>query len=358
VNSPKVAIDARLAFGSSTGDTSYWTGLIRGLGRIEHGLDLLLFSNAERPAEIPESMRWVRVEARSGRWWSLFAFPNAAMGEGADVIHTQYNLSPLVKKGGVTTIHDVSFFIGPDWFRPKDRWLLQRGVPRSAKQAARVITVSETSRGEIERYIPDAKGKVAVTPLACPDSVVAVPREEAARHLAQELGLTSPFLLSVGTLWPRKNARLAIEAASLLDPALPHKLVLTGKAGWGELGESDRVVRTGFVSEHSLNCLYSAAELYVCPSLHEGFGLPVLEAFRCGCPVVCSTGGALPEVAGDAAMIVPGWDPREWADAIQGLLADSGKMASMRELGRRREREFSWEATARLTAAVYREVAE
>jgi glycosyltransferase involved in cell wall biosynthesis len=146
---------------------------------------------------------------------------------------------------------------------------------------------------------------------------------------------------------------LAIQAAT--DARLP--IVLTGKGTWqaGELGPGGRSV--GYVSVEDLSALYSAATLYLAPSRHEGFGIPLLEAFRCGCPVVCSTGGAFPEVDGDAACVMPNWEVASWSNAISNLVGDSSKLQRLRDAGRLRERAFRWEDTAARTLEIYREVA-
>ncbi len=352
---PTVAIDARLAWGSQTGDSAYWTGLLEGFRAIGAEANLLLFSNAARPPEIPETFRWIHLPARNGRWWSLFRFPIAARKAGAELIHTQYNLSPLAGRRGILTVHDVSFFVGPEWFPPKDRWLLRRFVPASIRRAARVLTVSQTSREEIERFVPAARGKVRVTYNACGSSIRPIPSEEAREHVRARFGIREPFLLTVGTRWPRKNMRLAIEAAERLPEALPHRLLVSGKPGWGEERLGSRAQALGYVSWEELSALYSAADLYLAPSRHEGFGIPLLEAFRCGCPVLCSAGGALPEVAGEAACVETSWNPSDWAQRIEALLGDSSKLEEMRRMGREREKTFTWEETAARTLEAYRE---
>ncbi|MCH8977911.1 MAG: glycosyltransferase family 4 protein [Armatimonadetes bacterium] len=354
---PFVALDARQLTERSTGDTSYWRGLVGGLAEVDTGLRFLLYSNAARPSWIPEDDRFSWIELPGGgRWWSLYSFPTDARKRGARAIHTQYNLSPLAGKIGVTTIHDVSFFIGPEWFGWRDRFILRSQVPGSVARAARVITVSETSRLEIERFIPAAAGKVRVTHNALGDNIRPTPPEDAERTVRRELGIEGPFLFTVGTRWPRKNMRLAIEAAGLLPESTPHKLVVCGKAGWGELAPNDRTIFTGYVSDKELTALYQCADLYLAPSLHEGFGIPLLEAWACGCPVLCSSGGALPEIAGDAAEIMQSWEARDWAARIAELLSDSSKLGSLRERGLKRLGEFSWKETALKTAEVYREV--
>ena len=228
-------------------------------------------------------------------------------------------------------------------------------VPRSIKRAKRVITVSETSKSEIEAYIPAAVGKVRVTYNALGDNIKPMSEDEA-RTEVRRLGIDGPYLLTVGTRWPRKNMALAIEAVGLLPEPSPYKLVVTGKPGWGPEVGNARTVFPGYVSDRELTALYQCAALYVAPSRHEGFGIPLLEAWACGCPVLCSTGGALPEVAGDAAEVVEGWESLDWSRAILGLLADSSKLERLRQRGRERLRQFSWVETAKKTVEVYREV--
>jgi len=311
-----VAIDARLAAGTSTGDSSYWSGLIYGLSRLDLGLDFLLLSNVQKPDSIPNSpnFSWVNVPSRSSRWWSYVLFPLIGRRMRADAFHTQYSLSPLVGNRGITTIHDVSFLLGPEWFKARDRMILSRTVPDSVKRARKVIAVSRTCRDELD--------------------------------------VEAPYLLTVGTRWPRKNMSLAIEAAKIAGS----KIVVTGKAGWGEESLGGNAQTVGYVSNESLCALYSGASLYLAPSRHEGFGIPVIEAFACGCPVLCSIGGALPEVAGDAAFVEPTWDPQHWAESIRNLLGDSGKLHDLRRRGFERVKLFDWVESARLTAEVYREV--
>ena len=347
----KIAIDARLFSRSMTGDTSYWRGLIHALVRQESDIELFLVSNNKRPQEIPESERvhWIELVG-SDRMWSLVKFPLFARKIGADVVHVQYSLSPLVGKKGVTTVHDVSFFIGPQWFSTKDRLLLQRSVPAAIRRAARVFAVSQTACSEIEQFVPEAKGKTVVTFNALGDNIQVMDEAKALEVVAR-IGVEPPYVFSVGTRWPRKNLSLAVEAAQLAG----QKLVVSGKKGWGP--ESTNAMYTGYVSDVELTALYQCASLYLAPSYHEGFGIPLLEAFACGCPVICSPGGAMPEVAGGAAVVMDNFDPAEWAKHIQALLRDSSKLDAMDRLGRERVKDFSWESTAQLTAKTYKQVA-
>lgn len=355
---PIVAIDARSIGKNHTGDTTYWTGLVRGLSQLDSNLTYLLFSNAPAPPGIPVSERfqWMELTSHSDRWWSLFRFPLVARRMGARVIHSQYNLSPLISHGGVTTIHDVSFYHQPDWFQPRDRLLLQRFVPPSARRAEIVLTVSEFSKREIGKYITGLEQKIVVTPNACPNEVQPVEKSVAKARVQDALGIDGPFVMTVGTRWPRKNLNLALQAMDLLDLSFPHRLVVTGKQGWGEEVRCARAITPGYVEEGLLNSLYCAADLFLAPSLYEGFGITLLEAFRCGCPVLASANGAHEEVAEDAAAIESSWEPADWARRIEGLLENQPALDSLRGKGVEREKAFTWTETARLTEAAYRHI--
>jgi glycosyltransferase involved in cell wall biosynthesis len=173
-----------------------------------------------------------------------------------------------------------------------------------------------------------------------------------------------PYILAVGNLQPRKNLLRLIEAFAQLitERRIPHQLVLAGKAKWREsdihrtvrrLGIEDRIVFTGRVPDEDLACLLNGAELFVYPSLYEGFGLPVLEAMACGTPVVTSNCTSIPEVAGDAALLVDPYRVDELADAIHHVLSDESLRARLREKGLARSQMFSWRQTARKTWTAY-----
>lgn len=353
---PVVCLDATLAGAENTGDSTYWTGLIGGLFQCEPRVRLLLLTNRQPPEELarpPDWAEWAVLKGR-GRFFNQVVMPFYARRRGARAFHTQYTLSPLAP-GGITTVHDVSFLIGPEWFRPKDRFLLTRTVPGSVRRARRVITVSETSKRDIVKLLGVPAEKVVVTYNGVGDRFRPAEEAEIAACRAK-YGIEGPYVLTVGTSWPRKNMKLAVEAMRRLRGRIPHRLVIVGKAGWEDVGEDPAIVKTGYVPDEEMPALYSGAELYVCPSRYEGFGLPVLEAMACGTPVVCSSGGALPEVVGGAGCVVESWEAEDWACAIEELLSDRGRLLRMREAGWERARQFTWKATAERTLDVYCEV--
>ena len=349
----RVALDARLLGGTSTGDSTYWTCLVPALLAADPDLELVLLSNRPIPFEHPRAQTIVLPSP--DRTFSLIALPRLARRAGADLLHVQYAVPPLARLPVVTTIHDVSFLLSPNWFGRKDRALLTLGARAAARSAARIVTVSETSAAEIARTLPPAAGRVDVAPNARPPWV-SPPSRDRRRETLARLGIEGPYLLTVGTRWARKNLDLALRAADRLPSDLPHRLVVTGKGGGdGPLGE--RGFATGYVANDDLGALYAGADLYLSPSLHEGFGIPILEAFACGCPVIATGLGAMAEVAGDAAEIVPP-EPEFWASEIEALLRDPERLRRLRERGARRERLFTWERSAKATLASYHKALE
>ena len=369
----RVAIDARLLTGAYTGDRTYWRGLLKAfadwLDAEQH--KLVLFSRCAIPTgTLPESPLYesVVLPARSERLWSLWHFPRAALLSQCDVAHTQYSVSPLFRIPVVTTIHDVSFLVNPRWFPLIDRLLLRLSIPASCRRAARVLTVSETSRRDIIQLLRLPPEKVVATPNGLPEGFHPIEKSDAYAWVDRHYGIQPPFLLAVGVLQPRKNWLLAIQAVAYAREwsGFPLKLVLTGKLGWAKrelewakwtLVEDDWLIETGYVPDDHLVWLYNAAEILLYPSFYEGFGLPPLEAMACGTPVIASNGGALPEVVASGGVLLPPDQPAQWAHAILTILQNEPYREGLRHRALQRAQMFSWQETAHKTWQVYLEAA-
>jgi len=284
---------------------------------------------------------------------------------GVDLFHVTDHLLPyfrLIKS--VFTLHDLIFLFHPETHKPLNRWFLTLMMPRFLRAADAVIAVSEcTKRDAMRLYgLDEAKIRViyeGVNPRFCPAS------PEAIAAVRARYGLPEHFILYVGTIEPRKNLTALLEAFHHLLATHDLRLVIVGKKGWlyegffrrlRELGLEDRVIFTGYVPDEDLPAIYSAADLFVFPSLYEGFGLPVLEAMACGVPVICSNTSSLPEVAGDAALLVDPADVRALAGAIERVLTDEGKWREMRERGLQQAARFSWDEAAAMSLKVYQDV--
>ncbi|MDY7577626.1 glycosyltransferase family 1 protein [Herbaspirillum sp. RTI4] len=286
-----------------------------------------------------------------------------------DVMHaTDHMIPSLGKLPVVATIMDAIPMAHPEWvsnnFRSAKNWLWRR----SAQSARHVITISEYSKQQIHRHFKIPSGKISVTPLGVDARWFVPVTTSAVAAMLERYALPDKFFLTVGTLQPRKNIARVIDAYQALAPGVRNQvaLVIVGRAGWqceelvanlerGAFGKSVRWLK--HVPDEDLVTLVSAAEALIFPSLYEGFGLPVVEGFAAGTPVITSSTTALPEVAGDAALLVNPLDALDIANAMQRVLEETGLADSLREKGTLRAREHSWERTASLTFQIYERVA-
>jgi len=258
------------------------------------------------------------------------------------------------------TIHDIIPLTNPEWVPASYGQRMRAQLDFARRRCQAVITDSEFVRGQlIARGL--APERVTVVPLACAPAFR--PRDPAQKTLCRAavgLGPEEPFVLFVGTLDPRKNLRTLLEASAAVRPESPHRLLVVGKNPYGpdpELARQGVLHQTG-IDDETLAGLMSAATLFVLPTLAEGFGLPVLEAMACGCPVIASNTTSLPEVAGDAAILVDPRDANALAERLRAVLRDESLRQDLRAKGLARAAQFSWERTARETFAVYRRVAQ
>lgn len=285
----------------------------------------------------------------------------------ADLYHfTNFVIPPVSAKAKtISTIFDMSFARLPQCAEAKNLAYLEARIGKTVRRADAIITISRFSADEIASFHPEAEGKTFAIPLGL-DQTLAAPPADTVAEVRKRLGLEKPYILSVGTLEPRKNYTFLVDAFEALGRD-DVDLVIAGMPGWRyepileKIGKSPRAAQIHylrFVQDADLAALYAGAELFALASLYEGFGFPPLEAMLCGTPVVSSAGGSLPEVLGDAADIVRGYDAGEWAEALAKMLDDPGRRASFVARGTARARLYSWEETARKTLDVYRAVAK
>lgn len=296
--------------------------------------------------------------------WERAAFPALARKDRLDLFHGTVNALPSgLGCPGVVTIHDLAFLRWPEQVPARRYQYLAKAVPAAAKAARRVLTVSEATKRDVVELLGVAPDKVVVTPLGV-DARFAPPSTAAVEVFRERAAIRRPYVLVVGTLEPRKNLPRLLDAFALIAPRVPHQLVLIGPEGWltGPFHEQlerlrlgDRVRLTGFVPDGDLPAWYAGADCVAVPSLYEGFGLPALEAMACGAPVVVSNVSALPEVVGDAGVLVDPNDTDSIAAGLESVLGDPAARMRMTANGRLRAAEFSWAKTAELTGTAYRE---
>ena len=364
-----IGIDSHSAEHEGEGNATYTRNLISALFRAAGEEDFVLFAaNREHPfyRALPPRGRSRTVCVGQGRGIARLAWTlsRTASREGVDCLHVQY-AAPLWYRGPIVlTVHDLGFLHLPDSFPLRLRLALRVLVPRSIAQACRIITVSEFVRRDIVTRYSVHPDKVVAIPLAAGPSFHPHDSGKTTQVLAR-YGLRPGFLFSLGRLNRRKNlerillAHARLRASGVSDAPL----VIGGRRDHGVeevlrrarlSGPGSAVRWMGLIPDDDLPLFYAGAGCFVYPSLFEGFGLPVLEAMACGTPVVTSNRTALPEVAGDAALLIDPESVDELAAAIARVLSDA---ALARELGGRgleRSRRYSWAETARQTLAVYR----
>jgi len=369
----RIGIDAHSVGTKLGGNESYAVNLIEALAQIDSVNNYTIYVTTNE-ARDRFTDRWSNFKVRATLPHTpLIRIPLTLSAElrknPVDLLHVQFTAPPFCPCPVVVSIHDLSFEHLPETFKRRSRTQLRLTVRHSARRAARILSLSEhTRRDIIQTYGIDAE-RVSAIPLAAADHFGPIDDNRELQRVRHNYGIDGDYILSVGSIQPRKNlARLIRAYASLRGSCsadkLP-KLVLVGKCAWlydetlrtlEEAGVKDTVVLTGYVPEKDLPALYSGALCFVYPSYFEGFGLPPLEAMKCGAPVIVGDRTSLPEVVGDAAIAVDPFDIEAIAAAITRLLNNSALRKEFSVRGQERARTFSWQKTAQETLTVYREV--
>ena len=362
----------QLWFPAPGGIGTYVRNLVPALARQDPSIDLKLFHSRFAPGEPPERwMRdfWVEEIERPIRTlyprWSLTRRPQLpASLRSADIVHATNPVAVPPAADGqrlVVTVHDLAFEHYPRAFPRSWRLLYRLGLRAAVRRADAIITPSRNTAEDLLSLTKVDPLKLNVVPLAASLELGFFDAELTLLRLK----IPQPYVLFVGTLEPRKNlVRLVRAYRRVAATGLPHALVLAGPLGWDHdalmreiaLAGPGDIALTGALPPEDLDALYRAADVFVYPSLYEGFGLPVLEAMARGVPTVASGTSSIPEVAGEAALSVNPRSVREIAKAIETLLTDFDLSDRMSLMGRRRAERFSWDETARLTLAVYAKV--
>ena len=370
----RIAIDAHSVGTGLGGNESYATNLIEALAQIDKANHYTLYVTRPEAAK-RFADRWPNFVVRTTLPHTpLIRIPLTLSRElrknPVDVLHVQFTSPPFAPCPVVVSIHDLSFEHLPETFKFRSRMQLRLTVRRSARKATRVIALSEHSRKDIIDTYGLRSDRVDVIPLAAPAHFAPVTDGKELQRVRQTYGIEGDYILSVGSIQPRKNLSRLLAAYSSLREAraggkLP-QLVVVGKCAWlyeetlraiSELKLNKPVILTGYVPESDLPALYSGATCFVYLSYFEGFGLPPLEAMKCGTPVIVGNRTSLPEVVGDAGVLVDPFAVEEIAAAIKRVIANSDLRSKLRVKGLERAKLFDWRETARQTLAVYEKAA-
>jgi glycosyltransferase involved in cell wall biosynthesis len=381
----RVGIDVGGALRPDTGSGRYTHELVHALARVAPELEIILLSNAFRARDhgarcpLPGRVVNPRIPDRLllAAWRRLRWPPVDALVGRVDVFHASDWVHPPQRRGvSVTTINDLGPLVHPEWYSPDVVSIHRRKNLAAAERAALIITISEFTRREFLSAFDVDPGRVRAVALGVSPAFRARDPGRAVAT-ARRLGLTTPFVLYVGTREPRKNVTGLIDIFGRMRARRPDLTLaivgmrpdreaayVHGVGRWAGPEVEDRVRRlglepavcvVGFVSLRELIDLYSAAAVLVYPTMYEGFGLPLLEAMACGLPVVASNRSAVPEVVGDAGILSDPDDPDRFAADAVRVLEDAALRDRCRTRGLARVARFTWDATARETLAIYHE---
>ena len=368
----RITIDYTPALRQSAGIGRYTRGLVAALAETDHQNQYTLFV----AGRAPEAGNWppnftVRSSRIPSRWLSAgwyrlrMQIPAESLSGGCDVYHSpDFALPPLRQARGVVTVHDLSFLRLPECADPRLRAFLTRAVPEAVERARRVLADSENTRQDLVELLAVSPDKISVITPAVEGRFQPVHDTAKLEEIRTRYHLPRWFILSVGTLEPRKNFAGLISAYAQLrrQTGLPHGLVIAGKEGWlyqdiydrvTKEGLQDCVLFPGFVADEDLPGLYSLADLLAFPSLYEGFGIPPLEAMACGTPVVTSRNSSLLEVVGSAALLVDPNDVDALAESMARVLGNAKLRLRLSDLGRAQAERFSWHNAARSLVEAY-----
>jgi glycosyltransferase involved in cell wall biosynthesis len=351
----KIGIDVHSAHQRMTGIGVYTQNLVRGLQEVDGAHQYVFYGSAS-----PRNLRTHQRIVRENAYLSMRSFMDKL-----DLLHIPGYCAPLISAGTlVVTVHDLIGMIFPENLALMSRFYWGTWLPTVVSRADRIIADSFNTKRDLIRLLGVAEEKIRVIHLAADPKFRPIRDELALHQVKRRFNLSRPFALYVGTVEPRKNLRRVIEAWAHLrrEAKVSHQLVITGFQAWAysevsdlvhRLGIRRDVVFTGYVREEELPLLYNACELFIFPSLYEGFGMPVLESMACGTPVLTANTSSIPEVAGDAAVMVDPRDTDKMAEAMKEILEDACLRERLRKAGPLQAAKFSWRKTARETLEVY-----
>lgn len=348
-----IGINALLLKEQKSGTIRYVYNLIENLSQIDYRNKYTIF---KRKKALKSNL--VRIT-----WEHLFLNKHLVKND-IDLLHSTAFVSPIacpIKT--VLTIHDLAYFFYPHLF-PKIKVLYYRKlIPHSISRAQMIIAISENVKKEIIDFFKVEPDKIDVIYYGLEKIYKFIDKEISKKEVFKIFGIKERFILFVGTIEPRKNLETLLEAFYILNKKLKeYKLVVAGPWGWlysdvlkiiKKLNLKEKIIFTGYVDSSDLLYLYNACDLFAYPSLYEGFGLPVLEAFACGAPVITSNVSSMPEISGGAALLVNPRDSKSLADRMISVIESETLRKELIEKGIRRARCFTWDQAAKRTLSVY-----
>ncbi|MGA3085215.1 MAG: glycosyltransferase family 1 protein [Thermodesulfobacteriota bacterium] len=373
----KIAIDVRTVLPNRSGVGNYVLHLVQNLRQVDpepiyyflaQKKNLFLLGNLAREQN-PLLTIFSHENHPLSDFWEHFILPIRLKKMGINVFHGPASLIPFRKDhyGLIVTIHDLVAFLFPETIPLKYGAYMRYLLRQAVKKADKIIAVSHHTKKDLIRILKVSSEKIVVIHEAPSPIFFPYDKKEAQARLKQQYGITKKFIYHLGNIEPRKNLIVLLEAFTRVcqDLGNEYQLVVSGQKGWLTRSLShflknypaqDQVLFTGYVPMEHIPMFMNSAELFVFPSLYEGFGLPVLEAMSCGTPIISSNRSSIPEIVGSAGILVDPTDTQELADRIIGLLRNPEEKMRLSQLGKEQSARFSWYEAARKTLDVYRSV--
>jgi glycosyltransferase involved in cell wall biosynthesis len=376
-----IGIDARFALGKRRGIGNYVLKLVQNLAEIDTHNQYVLYTDCDdKEGVLPKrsNFRERKISPSNYLVWEQIALPARAKRDGIQVLHCTGNTAPLFLDRRIkliSSIHDVMYL--KDYSEvPKSASLYQRAgrfyrkmiVPRTIDRLVRVLTISKFSKYDILAHFPELDDEtVTVIYEAANECYRTVDKVSALQRIGDKFDFAGDYILTLGALDPRKNTELVINKYLELkaENSIREKLLIVGIPNWrrtkffsdieGSKFQSE-IIFADYVSEADLVDLYNCAKVFLYPSLYEGFGIPLLEAMACGAPVITSNTTSVPEVVGDAALLINPRSGTELGGALMTLLTNEDLRTALISRGRERAKEFSWKKVAEKTLEIYQQV--
>ena len=357
----RIGIDARPLAKRRTGIGNYVFNVLKELKEIDSENEYFLYSNKAFSLPFEEDERWHKCiyPSRIGTLWYCICLPQILRKDGIDTFWGTQHVLPFGNRSimYLLTVHDLAMYYFPKAAAGYNYIVNRLLLPYSVHKADNIIAVSISTQNDLINKLGTDERKISVIYEAADKRFMPADIASAKKKAAAKYGINEDYILYLGTLEPRKNVPLLLEAyKKYMDMNLSgHRLVLAGGRGWkyeeifrlaDRLDLSKKVIFPGYVEDEDLTDLYSAASLFVFPSKYEGFGLPVLEAMSCSIPVITSNVSSLPEVAGQAAILTDPEDPDMLAANIRSVLTDEKLQMELKAKGIRQSGKFSWQDCA------------
>lgn len=363
----KIGIDARpLISKQPSGIGTYLIHVLRYISAMDAENEYYLYSNKEMeyPIELGRNFHRRVIPGKVGTLWLRYSLPKHIAADGIQVFWGTQHFLPRPVKGVrmCLTVHDTALLIQPKWGSLSNAFMQNTFLKASAREADAIVTISKSTQRDIVRLCGVDERKITVAYLGCPENLQQ-PSEQEAAAIRDKFGIAWPYYLYVGTIEPRKNIETMVAAFNILaETDREARLLIAGGLGWRYEGileavetspYRDRIVMPGYLSAREKHLLYAQARAFLFPSHYEGFGLPILEAYRTGTQVITAQNSSLPEVGGEAAWYV---EDENDAAALAGVMAavaaaPAEELDRRAELGRAHCDSFSWDACVKQTMA-------